>query len=160
VSGGPPRRPLEFDALLKHVLAERFRVLVCDQAQWLSRECLEFCRHLWDDPHTAIAIVFVGDCYRVLRREPMLSSRIYLWQEFRAMPPEQVLTVIPAYHPVWAGTDPELLAWVDAHAGHGNFRAWSNITAHTVTGLQRLDRPHPDRQILQRVLNHLDAHDT
>ena len=48
----------------------------------------------------------------------------------------------------------------DEHAGHGNFRAWAKITAHTVTGLQRLDRPHPDQQVLQRVINQLDGHDT
>lgn len=40
-------------------------------------ECFELWRHLWDDRRTDIAIVFVGggDCYRVLRREPMLSVR-------------------------------------------------------------------------------------
>lgn len=76
VGGSPPTRPIEFDALLKDVLAERPRVLVCDEAQWLSRECFELWRHLWDDRRTDIAIVFVGggDCYRVLRCEPMLSS--------------------------------------------------------------------------------------
>jgi hypothetical protein len=89
--------------------------------------------------------VFVGggDCYRVLRREPMLSSRVYVWQEFRRMTREQVLDIIPVYHPVWAGTDPELLAYADTHAGHGNFRAWSKLTAHIITGLTRLDRPTP-----------------
>jgi hypothetical protein len=157
VSGTPPQRPIEFDALLKNVLAERFRVLVCDEAQWLSRECFEFWRHLWDDRRTDIAIVFVGggDCYRVLRREPMLSSRVYVWQEFRRMNPEQVLQVIPVFHPVWANTDPTDIAYVDTHAGHGNFRAWSKITAHTVTALARLDRPRPDRQVLQWVFSRL-----
>ena len=84
------------------------RVLVCNEAQWLSRECFELWRHLWDDRRTDIAIVFVGggDCYRVLRREPMLSNRVYVWQESRRMNPEQVLQVIPMFHPVWANTDP------------------------------------------------------
>ena len=97
-SGTTPTRPIEFDALLKDVLAEQFRVLVCDEAQWLSRECFELWRHLWDDRRTDIAIVFVGggDCYRVLRREPMLSSRVYVWQEFRHLTREQVLAVIRA----------------------------------------------------------------
>ena len=68
-------------------------MLVCDEAQWLSPECFELWRHLWDDRRTQIAIVFVGggDCYEVLRREPMLSSRVYVWQEFRRMPRAQVL---------------------------------------------------------------------
>jgi hypothetical protein len=85
IGGPPPAKPIEFDAALKSVLSQRFRVLVCDEAQWLSRECFEYWRHLWDDRATDIAIVFVGggDCYQVLRREPMLSSRVYVWQEFR-----------------------------------------------------------------------------
>jgi len=157
ISGTPPARPIEFDALLKDALSERFRVLVCDEAQWLSRECFELWRHLWDDRRTDIAIVFVGggDCYRVLRREPMLSSRVYVWQEFRRLDREQVLAVIPAYHPVWAGADPADIAYADVHAGHGNFRAWSKITAHVVTALARLERDRPDREILQWVFSRL-----
>ncbi|WP_229837304.1 ATP-binding protein, partial [Dactylosporangium sucinum] len=137
------------------------RVLVCDEAQWLSRECFEFWRHLWDDPRTDIAIVFVGggDCYRVLKREPMLSSRVYVWQEFRRMTPGQVLQVIPVYHPVWADADSELLAYADAHAGHGNFRAWAKITAHVVTALDRLGRNRPDADVLQWVFGRLGGHD-
>lgn len=160
IGGSPPGRPIEFDALLKDVLAERFRVLVCDEAQWLSRECFELWRHLWDDPRTDMAIVFVGggDCYRVLRREPMLSSRVYVWQEFRRLAPDQVLAVIPVYHPIWAAADPGDIAFADSHAGHGNFRAWAKITAHAVTALTRLDRPAgsaPDREVLRWVFSRL-----
>lgn len=160
VGGSPPTRPIEFDALLKDVLAERPRVLVCDEAQWLSRECFELWRHLWDDRRTNIAIVFVGggDCYRVLRREPMLSSRVYVWQELRRMTGEQVQAVIPVFHPIWAHADPADIAYVDQHAAHGNFRAWARITAQAVTALSRLGRPPdspPDREILRWVFNRL-----
>ncbi|MDQ1246820.1 MAG: hypothetical protein QG597_1188 [Actinomycetota bacterium] len=160
LAGPPPSRPTEFDTLLKTVLAERFRMLVCDEAQWLSRECFEFWRHLWDDPGTDFALVFVGggDCYRVLRREPMLSSRVYLWQEFRRLTREQVLQVVPAFHPVWAAADPNVIAFADAHAGHGNFRAWAKITAHVATGLARLGRATPDEDVLGWVFSRLGGH--
>lgn len=36
--GSPPRQPTAFDTLLKDVLAEEFRVLVCDEAQLLREE--------------------------------------------------------------------------------------------------------------------------
>jgi len=68
---------------------------------------------------------------------------------------EQVLAVIPASHPVWAGADPGDIAYADVHAGHGNFRAWAKITAHVVTALARLDRGRPDREILQWVFSRL-----
>ncbi len=145
--------------LLKDVLSERFRVLVCDEAQWMSRECFEYWRHLWDDRRTDIAIVFVGggDCYRVLSREPMLSSRVYVWQEFRRMTPDQVLRVIPAFHPVWEKADPALISFTDAHAGHGNFRSWAAVTAHTVRALRHLDRHQVDREVLGWVFSKLSG---
>lgn len=159
LGGAPPSRPIEFDKLLKDVLSERFRVLVCDEAQWMSRECFEYWRHLWDDRRTDIALVFVGggDCYRVLSREPMLSSRVYVWQEFRRMTSKQVLRVIPAFHPVWADADPRLIGFADAHAGHGNFRNWAKVTAHTVRALARLDRPRVDQEVLGWVFSRLSG---
>lgn len=107
-------------------------------------------RHLWDDRRTDIAIVFVGggDCYQVLSREPMLNSRVYVWQEFRRMAPAQVLTVIPAFHAVWEDIDPEVIGFADTHAGHGNFRSWAKLTAHTVSALGRLDRDQVDHEVL------------
>lgn len=137
--GQPPGHPIEFDRLLKAALADRFRVLVCDEAQWMARECFEYWRHLWDDPSTRIAVVFVGggDCYRVLSREPMLASRIYLWQKFRKMEPEEVLSVIPAFHPVWSDAPDQLISYTDVHAGHGNFRNWARITNHVLQARRR-----------------------
>jgi hypothetical protein len=157
IGGPPPAKPIEFDAALKYVLSQRFRVLVCDEAQWLSRECFEYWRHLWDDRATDIAIVFVGggDCYQVLRREPMLSSRVYVWQEFRRMSREQVLSVIPAYHQIWERTDPDVIAFADAHAGHGNFRSWAKLTAHAARALTRLERDVVDREVLAWVFTKL-----
>ena len=70
-----------FDAdwALKRALSERFRLVIIDEAQWLNRECFEYLRHLHDDPDTTFALLFVGGdgCYEVLRREPMLDSRLY-----------------------------------------------------------------------------------
>lgn len=159
ISGCPPGKPIEFDHVLKDALSERFRVLVCDEAQWLSRECFEYWRHLWDDRRTDIAIVFVGggDCYQVLRREPMLSSRVYVWQEFRRMTREQVVRVIPAYHPIWENADPEVIEFADAHAGHGNFRSWAKITAHADRALGRLERDTVDHDVLGWVFTKLSG---
>src|SRR5256884_8235715 len=83
ISGTPPTRPIEFDALLKDALSERFRGLVCDEAQWLSRESFELGLLLWGDRRTHIPIVFGGggDCYRVLGPEAMLSHRGFVLLE-------------------------------------------------------------------------------
>ncbi|MEV6544233.1 ATP-binding protein [Streptomyces sp. NPDC051665] len=101
--GEPPRHPSEFDRLLKNALAERPRTFLVDEAQWLNGEAFEYFRYLWDEPATRFAVVFVGGegCHTVLRREPMLSSRIFIWQHFTRLTPDEVQQVIPLFHPVW-----------------------------------------------------------
>jgi hypothetical protein len=102
LAGEPPRHPSEFDRLLKTALAERPRTFLVDEAQWLNGEAFEYFRYLWDEPSTQLAIIFVGGegCHTVLRREPMLSSRIFIWQHFTRLTPDEVLDVIPLFHPV------------------------------------------------------------
>jgi hypothetical protein len=72
-----------------------------DEAQWLNGEAFEYFRYLWDEPATRFAVVFVGGegCHTVLRREPMLSSRVFIWQHFTRLTPEEVQQVIPLFHP-------------------------------------------------------------
>ncbi|MEV8071310.1 hypothetical protein AB0P32_35310 [Streptomyces sp. NPDC085995] len=64
-----------------------------DEAQWLNSEAFEYFRYLRDDYATQLAIVFVGGqgCSTVLRKEPILASRIFTWQKFSRPTPEEVL---------------------------------------------------------------------
>ncbi|WUQ36813.1 AAA family ATPase [Streptomyces sp. NBC_00234] len=89
--GEPPRHPSEFDRLLLDALAAEPRTLVVDESQWLNRETFEYFRFAWDNPYTQIAIIFVGGegAHTVLRKEPMLSSRIFIWQHFTRLTPEE-----------------------------------------------------------------------
>jgi len=155
--GKPPGHPIEFDALLKASLSEQFRVLVCDEAQWMSRECFEYWRHLWDDRDTRISVLFVGggDCYKVLSQEPMLESRIYLWQKFRRMEREEVLQVIPVFHPIWSSAPLDLVDYTDLHAGHGNFRNWARLTRHVQQGLKRRPDEGVTRNLLEWVFSRI-----
>ncbi|MFI1184082.1 AAA family ATPase [Streptomyces sp. NPDC020799] len=151
--GEPPRRPIEFDTLLKEVLAEQFRVLVCDEAQWMSRTGFEYWRHLWDDRNTDIAIIFAGgdNCYKVLRREPMLASRIFIWQEFTRIPKTEIRPVVQAFHPIWATCDLELIDAIDAEAAHGSFRNWASITALLQEGMASTGTEHVNEELVHWV---------
>ena len=137
--GEPPTRPIEFDSLLKDSLSQAFRVLVCDEAQWMGRSSFEYWRHLWDDRHTDMAVIFAGgdNCYRVLKREPMLASRIYIWQKFKRMPEDEVVATLPAFHSLWAGVDQKMILGIDRAAAHGNFRNWATITKHLIEGMRQ-----------------------
>ncbi|MFJ7182230.1 AAA family ATPase [Streptomyces massasporeus] len=137
--GEPPTRPIEFDTLLKETLSQTFRVLVCDEAQWMGRSSFEYWRHLWDDRNTDIAVIFAGGdgCYKVLKREPMLASRIFIWQKFTRMPEAEVVGTLPAFHPLWTGVDPQMIRNIDRAAAHGNFRNWATITKHMLNGMKK-----------------------
>lgn len=155
--GVPPRQPTEFDHLLRHALAQQPRTLLVDEAQWLSGEALEYFRYLHDDPATDFALVLVGGdgCRAAVRRQPMLASRIFIWQHVTRLTPGEVADVIPAFHPVWAAADPDDVAFADRYAAHGNFRAWARLTAHTLTAMARLGRVTPDRDVLRWAFSRL-----
>ncbi len=149
--------PFEADWALKRVLSERFRLVIIDEAQWLNRECFEYLRHLHDDPDTCFALLFVGGdgCYEVLRREPMLDSRLYAHQRFTPLTPGAVLAAIPAYHPIYANADPALLRLINDTCGHGNFRSWARFTCHALRLCQRTGRPVCDEEIARNAFRTL-----
>lgn len=93
--------------------------------------------YLWDEPATRFAVVFVGGegCHTVLRREPMLSSRVFIRQHFTRLTPEEVQQIILLFYPIRADADPDDIAFADSHAAHSNFRARAQLTAHTRTAL-------------------------
>jgi len=146
LTGTVPRRANRFDLSeeLIDVLSSRERLLVVDEAQWLNRECIEYLRHLHDDPSTRFALLLVGGdgCWEVLSREPMLRSRIYRRVRFGAMSAQTVLVVIPNYHAIYRDASPELLLLIDDRYAHGTFREWASFTrsAQVLCHEQREDR--------------------
>ncbi len=113
-------------------LAERELLVVIDEAQWLNRECIEYLRHLHDDPATRFALLLAGGdgCWEVLSREPMLRSRLHRRVAFAPLDRTAVLQAIPSYHPLYDTVDPLLVGLIDDVFAHGNLRAWAEFT-HT-----------------------------
>ncbi|MFE0063469.1 AAA family ATPase [Streptomyces sp. NPDC059003] len=115
---------------LLDLLAHPRRLVVVDEAQRLSSDCIELLRHLHDEPKTKFALLYVGGdgCWEVLSREPMLRSRV-----FRLLP-DDVPALIRDYHPIYTGADDELLHSIDELYGQGTMRAWAVFT-HTAAAL-------------------------
>jgi type II secretory pathway predicted ATPase ExeA len=113
------------------VLAETLRLIVIDEAQRLNEECLEYLRHLHDEPQTQFGLLLVGGnrCWEVISRHPMVESRCVRRVEFKPLTTNQVLRLIPQYHPLYHAADPELLLLIDDCFAHGNFRNWASFTA-------------------------------
>lgn len=118
------------------LLAETPRLIVIDEAQWLTRESIEYLRHLHDDPATRFGLLLAGGdgCWQVLAREPMLRSRLHRRVIFAPLDRDAVLRAIPSYHPIYSAADPALIAQIDEHFAKGNLRAWAEFT-HTANDL-------------------------
>ena len=106
------------------------QVVVVDEAQRLTRECIELLRHLHDHPATRFALVLVGGdgAREVLSRGPMLRSRVFRRVTSSALAPAEVCELISAFHPIYRGVDAELLLLVDDRFAHGNLRDWASFT--------------------------------
>lgn len=143
----------EIDEQLKEILAERPRLVVIDEAQWLNRECFEYLRHLHDDPRTQFSLLFVGGsgCYEVLRREPMLNSRLYAHLRFTPMGKDEVRATIPLYHAVYRDVCTELVTLIDDACCHGNFRMWAKFTHHAVRVCAGAARDRVDEEVVGNV---------
>ena len=122
------------------------RVVVVDEAQNLNTECIEYLRYLHDHQSTRFALLLVGGdgTWKVLSREPMLRSRIYRRVSVEPLTPAEVCRLLPTYHPLYDGVDPELLLLIDDHFAHGNLRHWAAFTRTAAelcaaTGAERVD---------------------
>lgn len=143
----------QVDMALKGVLSERPRLLVIDESQWLNREDFEYLRHLHDDAETQFGLLFVGGagCYEVLRREPMLDSRLYAHVRFDRLSLDEVLATMPVYHPLYEGIEQRLLVLVDQRCAHGNFRNWAKFTHHALRLSRAAGRDRLDEEITRNV---------
>ncbi|WP_119098188.1 MULTISPECIES: ATP-binding protein [unclassified Streptomyces] len=128
------------------------RVLVLDEAQRLPGPALEFLRGLWDHPDTDTALVLAGaGSERAMRRVPALASRVLTWELVPRLSQREVATVMAAFHPLWEDVTADDVAWVDEHAGHGNFRTWAKLTSHLTAETYGKSRAVVDRQMLERA---------
>lgn len=112
------------------VLSERPRLLVIDEAQELSWDAIELLRHLWDEPSTEFGLVLAGadGCWELISKYGPLESRIHRRVAFSGLSRGEVLELMPNYHPLYARTPPEVIAFVEDNFAHGNLRAWARFT--------------------------------
>ncbi|MDQ1426788.1 MAG: hypothetical protein QOK39_264 [Acidimicrobiaceae bacterium] len=139
--------------LVKAELALRPRLIVIDEAQNLNRECIEFVRHLGEDDQRQSGTVLVGGdgCWEVLAREPMLRSRLYRRVVFSPLNADQVLDAVRQYHRIYHDVDDDLILFVDAYCGHGNFRNWAAFTLTAVGLCRETGRDGLDEQIARNA---------
>ncbi|MET9694941.1 ATP-binding protein [Streptomyces sp. NPDC006514] len=139
---------------LLDLLSHPKRLVVVDEAQRLSSDCIELLRHLHDEPKTKFALLYVGGdgCWEVLSREPMLRSRVFRRLPFRPLAADEIPALMRDYHPIYTGADDALLRQIDELYGQGTMRDWAAFT-HTAAGLcQAAGRPRIDTEVIDNAL--------
>jgi hypothetical protein len=131
--------------LVEH-LTQTPSIVVVDESQLLTSDCIELLRYLHDHRTTRFALVLVGGngTWRVLSREPMLASRVYRRVRFQPLTRADVLAAIPAYHPLYAHAHPELIRLIDDLFAHGILRNWAAFTDSALRLARDVDRDELD----------------
>jgi hypothetical protein len=158
--GEVPTQVDDYDAVLRPVLSAQPRVLVCDEAQGLSNQALDYLRTLWDDKRNQLTLVFVGgeNCLQRIRSRPALASRMALFQQYQPLTPDEVLSTLPDYHALWHDVPPTDLLWVNDLVCHGNFRNWAKVTFHIQDALEEdSNMAWFSRDTIRMVLSYLDS---
>lgn len=136
------------------VLADKPRLLVVDEAQLLNRDAFEYLRFLHDDRRTQFALLFVGGhgCYRTLARYPMLLARIYRHARLDSLTEDEVVSLVPQYHPVHQQVAVELILRINDSYARGNFRRWAAFTGTIAALCQERKVDSYDEQLAQAAL--------
>jgi DNA transposition AAA+ family ATPase len=154
ITGRPTR--LDRFAIIRR-LVERLTatpaIVVVDESQLLTSDCIELLRYLHDHRTTRFALVLVGGngTWRVLSREPMLASRVYRRVRFQPLTRAEVLAAIPGYHALYARAEPELIRLIDDLFAHGNLRNWAAFTDSALRLARDVDRDELDERLTRNV---------
>jgi hypothetical protein len=131
-------------------------VVVFDEAQRLNNECAEYLRYLHDPHTTRFAMLLAGGngCWETIRREPMLHSRVHEPVFFKALSDRALLQMLPNYHAMYQGVNPELLLWVNEERCKGILRHWSAFTASAAQLITERGEEHLTRATARVLLKH------
>lgn len=135
------------------------RLIVVDEAQRLTAECIDHLRYLSDRPDTHFALALAGGvkCLEVLNTEPQLARRCPLKVEFTRLDPDEVVDYMPRYHPMYQGLEPRLLHRIDDEYAHGMIGLWANMTKRLHKELTRSGQDTVTEAAITAAFVRLDA---
>lgn len=139
----------------RDILMSRQPMVIGDEAQNLGRNGIEGLRYMHDICDCSFPILLCGGegCWKVLSAEKMLKSRIHEYVAHRLFDEEDVVNLMPGYHPVWERVDEDLIRMIDRRRCRGEFRLWAGFTAKAERYLERNDLDSVDREIVLDLLD-------
>jgi hypothetical protein len=128
----------------QQLLATERRVIVVDEAQYLSTLWLQQLRTLHDEGRGRWALFLVGGIGtgNTIGRHPELGSRLGYRVDFEPLDDDILLAALNAYHPVFANTPDDILLAIDSRPGFGgNFRGWATFLRNALPLLAKTKTP-------------------
>ncbi|WP_435220559.1 AAA family ATPase [Streptomyces sp. Tue6028] len=143
--GNPPLDAGICDDYLRHSLMQPARLLAVDEAHQLSASCIEYLRYLHDDPAVQVTILLLASQPRLkaLRSQQTLVTRVTTWHYLAPLDAEEILTVLPTFHPLWQDVPDTTISRLDSLWAHGNFRRWAALTHQMQAAQRRQHSPDP-----------------
>lgn len=135
------------------------RLIVVDEAQRLTAECIDHLRYLSDRPDTNFALMVGGGvgCLRILDKEPQIGRRAPLKTEFTDLEFDEVLDYMPRYHRMYKGLNETLLKRIDSEYAHGKIGLWANMTKRLHKEMLRSSQTVVDDAMITDAFVRLDA---
>ncbi len=145
---------------LIRLLAEP-RLIVVDEAQRLTAECIDHLRYLSDRVDTNFALALAGGvrCMEVLNTEPQLARRCPLKVEFTYLDREEIEQYMPRYHPMYEPLERRLLHRIDDEYAHGMIGLWANMTKRLHRELSHSGEKLVTEEMIEAAFVRLDATD-
>jgi AAA domain len=136
------------------ILAEEPRLLIFEEAQNLTKTSFDDLRLLHDDDRTQFGLIFDGGngAWEVINREPMLKSRLARAVRFAPLSQEDILKLIPTYHPIYEGVSPELLTAIDNEVTRGHMRSWAVFTHNALQLCERAGKARIDDAVVRHTI--------
>ncbi|MEJ7785752.1 MAG: ATP-binding protein [Solirubrobacteraceae bacterium] len=135
------------------------RLVVVDEAQRLTAECIDHLRYLSDRSDTNFALALAGGvhCMEVLNTEPQLARRCPLKVEFTHLDREEIQEYMPRYHPMYVSLERRLLNRIDDEYAHGMIGLWANMTKRLHKELDRGGETEVNEEMIEAAFVRLDA---
>lgn len=140
-------------------LLEQPRLVVIDEAQRLTAECVDHLRYLHDQPSSNFGLALAGGvrCMEVLSQEPQLGRRASLRVEFTLLQPDEVCDYVRRFHPMYAGVADGLIGKADRLYAHGTPGLWTNLTKRFQRLLAGSEARVVNEELLEAALVRLDG---
>lgn len=155
LAGGPAARGAtegQLHAGLEATLSGARRLVVVDEAQFITSQALLTLRSLHAAADTKFALVVVGTHKLLTNLSPELRSRVTGYADFDRLTDTEAPKVLARFHPRYAEADPAVLAEGNRRYAGGEFRWW---TKALVLLNRYVDRNQPlTMQVLTDVAKH------